>query len=329
MLCFHSTAGKPFIKVERDAAAIPAEVNWIDAFRPEPWEIDFLERNLGIEVPTLAQLSEIETSSRLYRDKDHLYLSSPAFYRIDGGAPHTTPLGFVLSKDILLTVRFKRLKGFDLIEGHALSQHRGAVGGIGAFVNLLGMIIDHTADELECVSGELDRVSQDIFGTEKLSDQPVRPIEEGPHMRGVLRKLGRHADLTGKINDVLLGMARMIPYVAASGEDYLGSDSRGKLKSLHRDVDSLNDYETRLTDKIQFLLDATLGLTNVEQNNIFRVLTVVSVVGIPPTLVASMYGMNFKNMPELEWTYGYAYGLALIALSALVPIIWFKWRGWW
>ena len=93
----------------------------------------------------------------------------------------------------------------------------------------------------------------------------------------------------------------MLPYVATNAAPYLPADIRAKLKSLERDVASLNDYETHLTDKIHFLLDATLGLTNIEQNNIFRILTVVSVVGIPPTFFASMWGMNFKNMPELEW----------------------------
>lgn len=329
MLSFHSTAGKPFIKVARDAAAIPAEVNWIDAFRPEPWEIAFLERTLGIAVPTLEKLSQIETSSRLYRDKDHLFLSCPAFYRIEGGLPHATPLGFVLSKDILLTVRFKRLKGFDQIEDEALLQRRLAPDGPGAFIALLHMIVDHVADELESVSGDLDHLSEEIFGMNRAVDQPLKPREDGRRLRAVLRKLGRIGNLTGKINDVLLGMARMVPYVTTNGTEFFSAEARASFKSLHRDIDSLNDYETRLTDKIQFILDATVGLTNVEQNNIFRVLTVVSVIGIPPTLVASMYGMNFKNMPELQWTYGYQYGLVLIALSALIPIVWFKWRGWW
>ncbi len=329
MLSFHSTAGTAFIRVERGAAEIPAEVNWIDAFRPEPWEIAFLERSLGITVPTFEKLSEIETSSRLYRDKDHLFLSCPAVYHIEGGLPHTTPLGFVLTKGVLLTIRFKRLKGFDQIESDAFSQHQLAPDGPGAFTALLMMIIDHVADELERVSGDLDHLSEEVFGMNKAAEEPLKPREDGLRLRAVLRKLGRIGNLTGKINDVLLGMARMVPYVTTNGTDLFSADARVTFKSLQRDIGSLNDYETRLTDKIQFILDATVGLTNVEQNNIFRVLTVVSVIGIPPTLIASMYGMNFKNMPELEWTYGYAYGLVLIALSALVPIIWFKWRGWW
>ena len=106
-------------------------------------------------------------------------------------------------------------------------------------------------------------------------------------------------------------------------------ESHTRLESLRQDVASLNDYETRLTDKTQFLLDAILGFTNIDQNNVFRVLTVVSVVGIPPTFIASMYGMNFKNIPEYDWAYGYEYGLCLMLASALLPALWFKWKGWW
>ena len=150
-----------------------------------------------------------------------------------------------------------------------------------------------------------------------------------PIPRGVLRQVGRAGDLTAKISDSLLGMGRMIPYVVANATGYLTPTAKRRLDSLSRDITSLNDYETHLTDKIQLLVDATLGFTNVEQNNVFRVLTVFSIIGIPPTFVASMYGMNFKTMPEYDWTYGYAYGLTVIALSAIIPAVWFKWRGWW
>jgi magnesium transporter len=101
------------------------------------------------------------------------------------------------------------------------------------------------------------------------------------------------------------------------------------LQTANRDVVSLTDFVTHLSDKVQFLLDAVLGFINSEQNEIFKVLTIASVVGIPPTLIASMYGMNFKNMPELSWAWGYEYGLALIVVSIVLPILWFKSRGWW
>ncbi|HUZ92022.1 MAG TPA: CorA family divalent cation transporter, partial [Methylocella sp.] len=210
-----------------------------------------------------------------------------------------------------------------------LARHPLQAGGPGALITVLEVIVDHAADVLESAASDLDHLSEDIFGAHNANAQRHRPREDGDKLRGVMRKLGRNGDLTSKTEDVLLGMSRMLPYVVTNAAPFLATEIRAKLKSLQRDVASLNDYETHLTDKIQFLLDATLGLTNIEQNNIFRILTVVSVVGIPPTFFASMWGMNFKNIHEYDWTYGYEFGLFVIAVSALIPILWFKWRGWW
>lgn len=329
MLGFYCSAAKGRIDVDLDAEALPPDVSWIDAFRPERREIDFLERTLGIEVPTLAELSEIESSSRLYKEKDHLYLSIPAHYRTVGDVPRTTPLGFVLSKDLLLTIRFKPLKACEQLHDLRAKQAIDLPGGLGALIHVLEAIVERTADELEAIAGDLDLISEEIFdgGVVERQEDRVRPA--GDHLRQVLRKIVRTGDHAAKISDILLGMARVVPYVTTNALEPLSSDRKARLKSLQRDIASLSDYEKRLTEQTQFLLDATLGLTNIDQNDIFRILTAVSVVGIPPTFITSLYGMNFKIMPELDWTYGYAFALGLIALSAILPILWFKRRGWW
>lgn len=328
MLSFHSTAAKGDIKVALDAERLPAEVNWIDAFKPDAREIAFLERVLGVVAPSLEKLSEIETSSRLYRDKDHLFMNIPMVFRPSAGMTQTSPLCFILSKAYVVTLRFKPIKACEELQFADPNGNRRSSDGPGALIALLEVIIDHAADELETINGDLDALSQTIFGVNGAATKRG-PRQSGQDLRRVLSKIGRNGVFASKISDVLLGMARMSPFIRSEAAAYLSEEALMKLESLNRDIGSLNDYETRQTDKIQFLLDATLGLTNIEQNNIFRVLTVVSVIGIPPTLIASMYGMNFKNMPELEWPYGYAFGLCLIAVSALIPIIWFKWRGWW
>jgi magnesium transporter len=327
MLSFHSAAANGEIRVAKDAKTIPPEVNWIDALRSDAREIAFLESALGIEVPTLAALSEIQSSSRLRAEKDWLHISIPMIYRAEGFMPALTPLGFILSKELLLTVRFKPMKAFDDCKDN-LARYPLQAGGSGALISILEVIIDHAADIMEDAAGDLDHLSEQIFGVNKANARHG-PREDGDRLRTVMRKIGRNGDITSKVDDVLLGTARMLPYVTTNAAPYLDADTRAKLKSLQRDVASLNDYETHLSNKIQFLLDATLGLTNIEQNNIFRILTVVSVVGIPPTFFASMWGMNFKSMPELEWSHGYEFGLFVIAVSAILPITWFKWRGWW
>jgi magnesium transporter len=126
----------------------------------------------------------------------------------------------------------------------------------------------------------------------------------------------------------LVGLQRIVPFASEPARSWIPDDVRGRLRVAQGDLASLTDYETHLSGKVQFLLDAVLGFINTKQNEIFSVLTIVSVVGIPPTLVAGIYGMNFKNMPELEWAWGYQYGLAMILLSTILPILWFKWRGW-
>ncbi len=328
MLRFHSTIVKGPIKVPPDATALPPEVNWIDAFRPDHKEVAFLERLCGIVVPTLESLSAIETSSRLYRDKDNLFMSMPMIVRLTSGVALTSPIGFVLTKGYVLTVRYKQMKPCDDLHYADVLENGRPSDGPSAWITLIERILDHCSDELEKITTGIDSLSEDVF--DQGADKSHRgPVQDTKILRRVLGAIADHGNTASKVSDVLLGMSRMLPFVTSEAATYLSSEQKAKIKSLSRDIASLNEYERSQTERVQFLLDATLGLTNIEQNNIFRILTVVSVIGIPPTLVASMYGMNFKNMPELEWQYGYTWGLALIFISALIPIIWFKRRGWW
>jgi magnesium transporter len=155
-----------------------------------------------------------------------------------------------------------------------------------------------------------------------------KPAREAASLRETLRKIGYNGDLTSKIRDSLLGVGRIVSYVEGMGSEWIPFEGKAHLDTQHRDIASLSDYDLHLMNKVQLLLDATIGLISIEQNSTIKVLTVVSVVGVPPTLVASLYGMNFHYMPELSWTFGYPFGLALIALSAIVPLAWFKLRGW-
>ena len=241
---------------------------------------------------------------------------------LPGGRVHARfdSLGFALSKDLLLTVRFKPMKAFEDFKDN-IARHPLQAGGPGALITVLEVIIDHAADILEGAANDLDRLSEEIFGTHNANTQPHRPREDGEDLRGVLGKIGRNGDLASKMGDVLLGMSRMSPFVSTDAASYLSDDFGRNSRACNATSAPLNDYETHLTNKIQFLLDATLGLTNIEQNNIFRIFTVVSVIGIPPTFFASLCGMNFKAMPEFDWAYGYAWGISIIAVSAIIPII--------
>jgi magnesium transporter len=328
MLTFRSTAAKNPILVGPDAPALPQGVNWIDALRPDGAEIDFLKKTLGVDPPSFERLSEIETSRRLYRRGEFLFMSIPTIARkAEGGLAETAPIGFVLAKDFVLTARYSAMKACEDLYEDIFDDRRPANGPF-ALIQLVDAIIDECSDELEKINASLDALSQTVF------TQGAQPNQKGPSknsedLRRVLTGISSCGYTDSKIDDVLLGLSRLLPFVVAEAATYLAPEEKSKFKSQARDVSSLQDYGRVQSERIQFLLDATLGLTNIDQNNIFRLLTVVSVIGIPPTLVASMYGMNFKFMPELEWTFGYDWGLGLILLSAMIPAIWFKRRGWW
>jgi magnesium transporter len=311
-------------------ATLPPNVTWIDLLKPEPDEVAFVKRTTGLEVPSIEDLSEIESSSRLRHQNGAIYLSAPLIYRgADTDQPLTTPVGFVLTREQLITVRFEDITSFKTFSARDLAGESDPLSSAAVFAGLMDTIADRLADVLENIATELDALSHRLFHTPATEPVSRRPAaRESADLRIILRRVGNSGDLASKIRDSLLGVGRIVPYVLSLAADWLPSEVKLRLDTVRQDVVSLSDYDAHIVNKVQLLLDATLGLINVEQNNIIKVLTIVSVVGIPPTLVASMYGMNFKYMPELEWSWGYPYGLALILLSAILPVAWFKWRGW-
>jgi magnesium transporter len=304
-------------------ASLADDVVWLDLLKPSQAEIDFVERNTGWSVPSFEELSEIETSSRLRSREGTLLLSAPLVHRVDARDPRTTPVGFVLGPQRLITVRFEQLTAFD--------NYSKTAAGTSAevFAGLSEAIIDRLADVLERIAADLDELSHRLFRSGPIDgNRHHRPGREAADLRAILRRVGANGDLVSKLRDSLLGLGRIVPYVAGLAADWLPHEVDARLTTMRHDLSSLADYNAHLVNKVQLLLDATLGLINIEQNDIIKVLTVVSVVGVPPTLIASIYGMNFKNIPELTWSFGYAYGLAVIALSAIVPLLWFRLRGW-
>jgi len=330
MLTLHtSTADQAIVATDLSAATLPSEVVWVDLLNGSIDEVAFVERATGRHVPTFEELVEIESSSRLHTRNGALYLSASIVFHAGSGHPLTTPVGFVLMPDRLITVRFEALEAFDTPKENAVPPDEGHPSSAAAFTGLMEAIVDRMADALEHVGAELKAMSHRVFDAETRGAARLRqPAQEDSDLREILRRVGRGGDVASDIRDSLLGLGRIVPYVTGQGADWLPAAVKPRLETLHQDIASLADYDTHLANKVQLLLDATLGLISIEQNNIIKVLTIVSVVGVPPTLVASLYGMNFRHMPELDWAWGYPYGLALIAISAVGPLLWFKLRGW-
>ena len=298
---------------------------WIDLLNPTDEERSAAERLTGLRVPAQAELAEVESSSRLATEGRTLYLSMSMAYRSAEGVPMTAPLGFVLSPDHLMTVRSAVLPAFEQFAERFMGGPREPCS-VSAFLGLLEATVDRLADVLELVGADLDAISRRVFRPEH-GGMPKRARMD-LQLRATLRGVGNAGERVSNIRDSLLGVNRIVQYTDEVAGGWVPEDLRPRFKTLGRDIASLSDYDIQLTDKVQFLLDATLGFINIEQNNGIKILTVVSIVGVPPTLIASIYGMNFKNIPELQWEHGYAYGLTAIALSAILPLLWFKRRGW-
>lgn len=299
-----------------------ADAVWIDLLDPADDEARLVAELTGLHVPTRAELSEIESSSRMRRQGDTLYLSLPLAMLSD----LVRPLGFVLSRDRLITVRFTALPSFDAVTASYATEGNRPNSSLDVFLALLEAMVDALADVLERQGESLDRASRHIFHPRAATRR--RPIRMDQALRAMLREVGAAGDLSTKIRDTLLGVARVAQYVVGTVGDWIAAAQRARFDTLRADLTSLTDFQTHLSDKVQFLLDATLGFINIEQNNTIKVLTIVSIVGIPPTFIASLYGMNFHDIPELSWSFGYWYALAGMALSAVLPLVWFRLRGW-
>ncbi len=298
---------------------------WIDMIDPTEAERGTAERISGLRVPSREDVAEIQSSSRLYTEGEVLYLSMPYSYLGADGRSHITPVGFVLSDKHLLTLRYEALPAFDAYAERFC--HGGAKASMEAFIGLTEAIVDRLADVLERVAAQLDGLSKTTFQSEDgHTKRSVRRADR--ELRLTLTEVGRCGDTLGNLRDSVLGIGRIVAYAQQACNDAAPAEWKTRLATLRQDVASLNDYDQQLNGKVGFLLDAVLGFINIEQNNGVKVLTVVSVVGIPPTFVVGLYGMNFKNMPEYDWAYGYQYGWALILLSVIVPIIWFRVKGW-
>jgi magnesium transporter len=300
-------------------------VIWIDLLSPTNEETAFVESRTKVRIPSIDSLSEIETSSRLAVDHGVVYLSIPAVALGDTTDAYLSPTGFILTNSVLVTVRFAPLSTFDAIV-EQVKQDQTLQSAAAIFAALLEAMVDRGADVLERLGAELNKVSKSVFRGDP--SRPKHIVRSNNVLRRALISVGNTGDRLALARDALLGIGRVAPFVLSLKKDWIMPEFEARLEAVTKDIVSLNDYEAHLSSKVQFLLDAILGFITIQQNDLFKVLTIVSVVGIPPTLVAGIYGMNFKYMPELNWIGGYPFGLAVIVLSALVPLAWFKWRGW-
>ncbi len=294
---------------------------WIDLRKPDEARLCEAEAATGLHLPQLEDLQEIETSSRLYVEGGALFMSFPVLTPYQHGEPtRSVPVGLVLQPHRLVTLHYLDAPIFDQAIERAKAILPPATSS-EIFVAVLEEVVEHVADVLERGNEEMDRISQLIF-----RDAPDQPGVTA-QMRRTLRSIGRLGELVTKLRETLLGISRMLPFLAAHAV-WMPAELKPRLETVLLDVRSLLDHDSHLSQRVQFLQEATLGFINIEQSNIIKIMTVVSVVAMPPTLIASIYGMNFEHMPELKWEWGYPLSLAMIVLSAVLPLLWFRARRW-
>jgi len=308
------------VAVPVDDPADPG-ILWFDLFEPTHDEETGLERRLALDLPTRDEMQEIELSSRLYSEGGAHFMTAMVLSHTDGDDVVVAPITFILAQHRLITIRYTAPRTFDVYPQRAGKAALGACDGETVLLGLLETIVDRAADILERAGRDIDLLSRRVFGHRGSESR------KAGNYKATLEEIGRKGDLTSNIRDSLVTLERLAAYLS-SRQAHAEKDVREALSALSSDIRSLSDHADFMASKITFLLDATLGLIGIEQNAIIKIFSVAAVIFLPPTLVASIYGMNFDHMPELSWPWGYPFAIGLMIVSAILPFLYFKRRGW-
>lgn len=320
MIIFHCLENGALVRrVAENLQTLPENVLWADLLSPDSEEERFIETALGLDIPTREELAEIEDSSRFYDEDEAIFMTTTVVMGIADRRPENAEVTFVLTKRCLVTVRYTELSAFRQFEAKSSRQPSTFSTSHQIFLALADAVVDRIADVLESVQVELQTLSKCIFDERK---------EQRTDLQQIIQQLGQNRSLLSQLGESLFSSTRLLAFYRLHANEPRQGVAKGLLKALERDVRSLGEHQARLLGDIAFLLDATLGLINIEQNAIIKVFSIAAVLFLPPTLVGTVYGMNFDHMPELGWPFGYPMALAMMIVSAIIPYAWFKFRDW-
>jgi magnesium transporter len=314
--------GKIVVSEPSGSEGLPSGLIWIDVLEPTAEDIAWVKAVAGIEVPTPEEMREIEPSSRLYREGLALFMTASVINRTETREPETRAITFIVVDGLLVTIRYASPMPFDMFATRIRTNPAFLESAEVALVELMDAIVDRLADTLESVDANVNALSLKIFA----------PVEGREAARidytAALQTIGLNAIRCTKVDESLVGLSRLLSFFDANLRQGGQKQVRMRVKDVQRDILSLMGYVERLSDRLTLMLDATLGLVNIQQNAIIKIFSVIAVVFLPPTVVASMYGMNFDFMPELHWDYGYPFAIGLMILSAVLPYLYFRHRKW-
>ncbi len=313
---------KPCLITAANQALLKTAI-WIDMFQPTSEEEQWVETATQLNIPTREEMQEIEVSSRYYKEADGTFMTVTMLINADSNEPKMDAVTFIITPKQFISLHYLEPQSFILFKSQIGNLKPSEHAARNIMVGLFEAIIDRMADILEKVGAQLDSYSQAIFR------QPAtKHKHKKPDFKKTMQDIGNNGDLSAKARESLMTFTRLITYFQLNEGDKLEQDIVARLTTLNKDISSLNDHLNFLSSQVNFLLNATLGMISIDQNNIIRIFTIGAVFFLPPTLIASIYGMNFTYMPELHFKYAYPVVLFIMALTTILPYSYFKRRKW-
>lgn len=296
---------------------------WIDMLHPTPEEDAAVERLVGISIPTRAEMREIEASNRLYVDHGSYVMTAVLLHASDSGTPQFSAVTFILTGKALVTVRYVDLKALPYYLQQVANGDAECDTSVRILIGLVEGLIHRMADLIERIQDEVNRIGSGAFEIKGGQQTRTRRLDV------MLKSIGRMGETASRTEETVTSLDRLLLFLTQAMK-HRKDEARDiqQIKSVHRDIRSLTEQLRFLSSRLNFLLDAVLGMIANEQNQIIKLFSVMAVMLMPPTLVASIYGMNFKHMPELDWFLGYPIALLLMVAAALIPYFYFRRKNW-
>jgi len=302
---------------------VPDGSIWVDLLEPSADEEQRIESQLGIDVPTPEEMREIETSNRLYEEAGVLYMTATVVTRIETDRPESSQVTFILTPDTLVTNRYTDPLPFRRYIAYAARHAVQCSTAIAVLAGLLEALVNRIADVLERIAADMDTLSYDVF-------TPPAPgmRRRTRDYRAILERVGRAGDLNSKAREALSSLSRLLVFLQQAEHPQMNTEMRQRLRTLSRDVSQMSDHAGFIASKVQFQLDATLGMINIDQNNILKIFSVATVVLLPPSVIGAIFGMNFALIPAASQPWGFWGAIGLMVVSAVLPWWAFKRQGW-
>lgn len=322
-----NTTGGKINPVDTNLTDFDASVVWIDAVNPTDAELAQLDEAMGFEVPNRHDMTEIELSSRLYQEDDALIMIANLLPKTTQKTTAPRPAAFILKRDLLLTIRYSEFFSFERVAQRPNAGKNGHTP-VALFCRLIEEAVGDRADNLEFSMRSMEVLTSQLFLLPHHTGMSSREVVQSVELDEALRQIGSMGESVANIRESITSLQRVVNFAVTYVPESWMDDQLIVLNSLKTDLGALSDEASFFMNKLNFNLDTVLGMINIDESKIIRLLSVVTLLLAPPTLIAGIYGMNFIEMPELRWPFGYGFSLFLMAMTAIISIWYLKKKRW-